>query len=119
DVLPDSLHDFVYRHAVQVDSGQDFDVHVGRLVRAIERLVPIDGRTKDEAGQGAPPVEPARKAERPVEAGRQAQEERRGGRGGAPGPGGEAAGRGGTTGRGGEAVGRDDAKTDIRDIAPP
>jgi hypothetical protein len=77
DVLPDSLREFVYRHAVQVDSGQDFDVHVGRLVRAIERLVPIDERTKDEAVQGALPIEPARKAERPVEAARQAQEERR------------------------------------------
>jgi TIR domain len=76
DVLPDSLHDFVYRNAVQVDSGQDFDVHVGRLIRAIERLVPIDERTKDEAVQGAPPIEPAPKAERPVEAARQAQEER-------------------------------------------
>jgi hypothetical protein len=77
DVLPDSLHDFVYRNAVKVDSGEDFDVHVGRLIRAIERLVPIDERTKDEAVQGAPPIEPAPKAERPVEAARQAQEERR------------------------------------------
>ena len=77
DVLPDSLHDFVYRHAVQVDSGQDFDVHVGRLIRAIERLVPIDEHTKDEAVQGAPPIEPAPKAERPVEATRRAQEEKR------------------------------------------
>jgi hypothetical protein len=76
DVLPDSLHDFVYRHAVQVDSGQDFDVHVGRLVRAIERLMPIDERTKDEAVQGAPPIEPARTAERPVEAARQAEAEK-------------------------------------------
>ena len=76
DVLPDSLHDFVYRHAVQVDSGQDFDFHVGRLIRAIERLVPTDEHTKDEAVQGAPPIEPAPKAERPVEATRRAQEER-------------------------------------------
>jgi TIR domain len=54
DVLPDSLRDFVYRNAVQVDSGQDFDVHVGRLIRAIERLLPIDEeRTADEAVQGA------------------------------------------------------------------
>src|SRR5262249_33676812 len=25
--LPDSVKDFAYRHAVQVDAGQDFDVH--------------------------------------------------------------------------------------------
>ena len=62
---------------MQVDSGQDFDVHVGRLIRAIERLVPIDEHTKDKAVQGAPPIEPAPKPERPVEAARQAQEERR------------------------------------------
>jgi hypothetical protein len=75
DVLPDSLHDFVYRNAVQVDSGQDFDVHVGRLIRAIERLLRIDeGRVADEAAPGviptneaAPPIEPTPKAELPVD----------------------------------------------------
>jgi hypothetical protein len=30
------LHDFAYRTAVQVDSGQDFDFNVRRLIRAIE-----------------------------------------------------------------------------------
>src|SRR5215471_13417180 len=54
DVLPDSLHDFVYRNAVRVDSGQDFDVHVGRLIRAIERRLRSDQeRTADQAVQGA------------------------------------------------------------------
>jgi hypothetical protein len=53
DVLPASIQDFVYRNAVQVDSGQDFDVHVGRLIRAIERLLRIDKeRTPDEAVHG-------------------------------------------------------------------
>jgi hypothetical protein len=66
DVLPESLHDFVYRNAVQVDSGQDFDVHVGRLIRAIERLLRIDEeRTADEAVQVAPLIEPTPKAGRP------------------------------------------------------
>jgi len=77
DVLPDSLHDFVYRNAVQVDSGQDFDVHVGRLIRAIERLVQSDQeRTADEAVQAAPPIVPTPRAERPAEAARQAEEEK-------------------------------------------
>ena len=75
DVLPDSLHDFVYHHAVQVDSGLDFDVHVDRLIRAIERLLRIDEeRTADEAVQGAiaaiksaPPLEPTPKAEPSVD----------------------------------------------------
>ena len=78
DVLPDSLHDFVYRNAVQIDSGQDFDVHVGRLIRSIEQLLRIDEqRAADEVVQGAPPLEPTPKAERPAEAARQAEEERR------------------------------------------
>jgi hypothetical protein len=52
DVLPASIQDFVYRNAVQVDSGQDFDVHVGRLIRAIERLLRIDeGREPAKAQQ--------------------------------------------------------------------
>jgi hypothetical protein len=38
EALPDSLHDFAYRTAAQVDSGQDFDFHVRRLIRAIENL---------------------------------------------------------------------------------
>src|SRR5262249_33240701 len=75
DVLPASLHDFVYRNAVQVDSGQDFDVHVGRLIRAIERLLRIDEeRTAGEAVPGAiavikaaAPIEPTAKAEPSVD----------------------------------------------------
>jgi chemotaxis protein histidine kinase CheA len=73
-VLPDSLHDFVYRNAVRVDSGQDFDVHVGRLIRAIELLRSDQERTADQAVQGAiaaieaaPPTKPTPEAEPPVE----------------------------------------------------
>jgi len=68
DVLPDSLHGFVYRNAVQVDSGQDFDVHFSRLIRAIEQLQPMDEeRTADEAVRSAPAIEPTPKAERPAD----------------------------------------------------
>src|SRR6516164_6183272 len=75
DVLPDSLHDFAYRNAVQVDSGQDFDVHVGRLIRAIERVLQIDEeRAAAKAVRGvipaieaSPSIEPTAKAESPVD----------------------------------------------------
>jgi hypothetical protein len=54
DALPDSLRDFAYRNAVQIDSGQDFDVHVGRLIRGMELILWLGGKHEaDEAGQGA------------------------------------------------------------------
>ena len=33
--LPESISDFVYRNALRLDAGQDFDVHMGRLLRAL------------------------------------------------------------------------------------
>jgi len=35
--LPESMEDFAYRHAVSIDAGQDFDVHMARLIRAMDR----------------------------------------------------------------------------------
>jgi hypothetical protein len=58
DQLPESLHDFAYRNAVQVDAGQDFDFHIGRLIRAMDRML----------GRGAEEVVPlAEEAEPPAE----------------------------------------------------
>lgn len=37
--LPESLKDFAFRHASTIDGGQDFDVHVERLRRDIDRLL--------------------------------------------------------------------------------
>lgn len=37
--LPDSIHSFVFRHAVSIDSGLDFDIHVDRLCRNIDRIL--------------------------------------------------------------------------------
>jgi hypothetical protein len=37
--LPDSIKDFAYRQAVQVDAGEDFDVHSARLIRAMDRIL--------------------------------------------------------------------------------
>lgn len=64
DELPESLHHFAYRNAVQVDSGQDFDVHLGRLIRAIERILEVgQASAAKEAAQAvvaaieaAPPI---------------------------------------------------------------
>src|SRR6516165_2829204 len=71
DALPDSLHDFAYRNAVQIDSGQDFDVHVGRLIRGMERILRLGEKPEaDEAGQGvevAPRIEPTPTVASPVD----------------------------------------------------
>ena len=40
--LPDSIRDFSYRNAVQINSGRDFDHHMTGLIRAVDRL--LDGR---------------------------------------------------------------------------
>lgn len=37
--LPDTMKEFAYRNAVQVDAGQDFDVHMDRLLRAMDRIL--------------------------------------------------------------------------------
>jgi TPR repeat protein len=39
DQLPDSMKDFAYRNAIQVDDAQDFDVHMARLMRAMDRIL--------------------------------------------------------------------------------
>jgi serine/threonine protein kinase len=38
-LLPASLSDFVYRNGLTVDSGEDFDHHIHRLVSAIDKLL--------------------------------------------------------------------------------
>jgi hypothetical protein len=37
--LPESMRDFAYRNAVQVDAGRDFDVHLARLIRAMDDIL--------------------------------------------------------------------------------
>jgi hypothetical protein len=43
-LLPASLADFAYRNGLTVDSGEDFDHHIGRLVSAIDKLLSQSGR---------------------------------------------------------------------------
>jgi hypothetical protein len=42
--LPPSLKDFAFRNAVRVDSGQDFDHHTDRLLRAMDRVLEKEGK---------------------------------------------------------------------------
>jgi TIR domain len=42
--LPKTLKDFVFRNAVRVDSGQDFDHHTDRLLRAMDRTLERSGK---------------------------------------------------------------------------
>ncbi|HXC28719.1 MAG TPA: peptidoglycan-binding protein [Stellaceae bacterium] len=48
--LPDTVKDFAYRHAVQVDAGQDFDIHSARLIRAMDRILRQKGLTPPSDG---------------------------------------------------------------------
>jgi hypothetical protein len=47
--LPDSLRDFSFRNAANVDSGRNFDTDIERLMRSMDRL--LEGRAKTEAGK--------------------------------------------------------------------
>ncbi len=39
DQLPPSLKDFAFRNAVKVDTGQDFDYHMDRLIRSMDAIL--------------------------------------------------------------------------------
>lgn len=39
DQLPEGLKDLAYRNALEVDAGRDFNVHVERLIRAVEQTL--------------------------------------------------------------------------------
>lgn len=38
DSLPDTLRDFAYRHGLRVDPGEDFQIHMERLIRRLNEL---------------------------------------------------------------------------------
>jgi hypothetical protein len=60
--LPESMRDFAYRNALEVESGRDFNVHIDRLIRAIEQSLGI--KAKMPRGKVSPllePVPPAKK----------------------------------------------------------
>ncbi len=37
--LPNEIKEFSFRNAIEIDSGRDFGVHVGRLIRAAEQMI--------------------------------------------------------------------------------
>lgn len=50
--LPDSLKDLAYRNGLRVDAAQDFDHHLDRLLRALDKLL-ADRKSVPAAGQAA------------------------------------------------------------------
>jgi hypothetical protein len=60
DQLPPSLEDFAYRNAARIDAGQDFDTHMGRLIRAIDNVLSEKAQSSTgEAVDASSPAEPA------------------------------------------------------------
>jgi hypothetical protein len=54
--LPESLKDFAYRNAIRLDAGQDFDVHISRLLRAMDRILGLSAEPAQESVGGATAV---------------------------------------------------------------
>jgi hypothetical protein len=55
--LPESIRDFAYRNAADMESGRDFDVHVDRLIRAVEHIL-----GPKVASRAAPSTSPPRES---------------------------------------------------------
>jgi hypothetical protein len=51
DDLPESLKNLAYRNAIEIDTGQDFDVHISRLIRAMDDMLrlPAQDAVPDDA----------------------------------------------------------------------
>ncbi len=71
DQLPESVRDFAYRNAAEVVSGRDFDVHVDRLIKAIEQILgakagtaPAPAPASEKSALVSPPPPAPAKAKR-------------------------------------------------------
>jgi hypothetical protein len=60
--LPDGLKDFVFRNAVKVDALEDFEDHIKRLIRSLDRLLAALPRPAPGAAPVPPPQAPDRDA---------------------------------------------------------
>jgi hypothetical protein len=56
--LPESLKDFAYRNAVELDAGQNFDVGMERLTRAIDGILGLARASAGETAAVVPPRAP-------------------------------------------------------------
>jgi hypothetical protein len=65
DQLPPSLKDFAFRNAVKIDTGQDFDYHMDRLIKAMDTIL-----------SQTPKPPPSRETKVPSPAARQSTAER-------------------------------------------
>ena len=54
--LPDGLQDFVFRNAVRVDALEDFEDHVRRLIRSLDRLLQTLPSAQQETNQTTAPA---------------------------------------------------------------
>jgi hypothetical protein len=61
--LPETVKDFAYRNAVQLDAGQDFDLHMARLIRGIDGVLGLPERAApaDEADAVSPATRPTQR----------------------------------------------------------
>jgi hypothetical protein len=53
--LPPTLSEFAYRNALNVDAGQDFDVHINRLIDALREVLGMPSRAAMSGGAPANP----------------------------------------------------------------
>src|SRR6202034_3842784 len=61
DLLPPSLKDFAFRNAVKVDTGQDFDYHMDRLIRSMDAILgQVKSPPSRETKAPAPPPPPSK-----------------------------------------------------------
>ncbi len=64
--LPESLKDFPFLNAAKIDSGQDFDHHLERLIRSMDRM--LEEKSRGQAARAAPgTVSPPRPIETPIQ----------------------------------------------------
>ena len=58
--LPDSLRNFAYRNAAEVDAGRDFHQHMDRLIRSMDKVLSLKGKgpPQSAAVDPAPPPPP-------------------------------------------------------------
>lgn len=52
--LPDNVKDFAFRNAIRIDAGQDFDIHIARLIRAMDRMLGTPARGAATEGEPRP-----------------------------------------------------------------